>query len=333
MTGLLGTLRVSAFLPDIRETTLERRGFGLTGARQRHTLETVGRSFLTGLRAGLEGPPPTEIEARLDLLDRQFRGFAYEGAAMGLAIDDSLSLRGRRTAEFLAGPGAAHTYMAHVGIGWAYARLPRSRWSAVPVTDPLLRWLVMDGYGFHQAYFRTEQWVGEHYRPAGYPSWPGRDPYVHRAVDQGIGRALWFVFGADADRVAAGIGSFPAHRRADLWSGAGLASTYAGGVEPATLAEFWQLAGRHQPEVAQGAAFAAKSRVLAGLVTPHTGVAVRTHCRMSVEDAAAITDEETVGLPPDGKQPAYEVWRQRIQNRLRAASPAVAGVPAASVGD
>lgn len=327
MTRLLGTLRTAAFMPNIRETTLDRRGFGPTGARQQHQLETVGRSFLTGLRVGLEGPPPTEIGSRLDLLDPQFRGFAYEGAAMGLAIDDALSLRGGRTRDFLAGPGAAHTYMVHVGIGWAFARLPRSRWRAVPVTDPLLRWLVLDGLGFHEAYFATEKWVGEHHRPAGYPAWPGSDVYAHRAVDQGIGRALWFVFGADPHRVAAGIESFPAQRHSDLWSGAGLASTYAGGVTPAAVADFWELAGRYRPEVAQGAAFAAKTRLLPGLVLPHTEVAVRTYCGMSVEEAAAVTDEERVGLPPNEKLPAYEIWRQRIQARFGAhvASAAPAG--------
>ena len=317
MGKVFGALRVMAFQPDVGETTLDRRGFGPTGAAQQRLLETVGRSFLTGLRAGLEGPPTAEIERRLDLVDREFRGFAYEGAAMGVAIDDGLSWRGTRTREFLAGPGRVHPYMTHVGIGWAFARLPRSRWRAVPVTDSLLRWLVLDGLGFHQAYFHTEKWVGQQYRPDGYPAWPGVHPYLHRAVDQGIGRALWFVFGADPHRVAAGIEAFPAERRSDLWSGAGLASTYAGGIGPEAVAAFRELAGPYQPEVAQGAAFAAKTRLLAGLVMPHTGVAVRTYCGSSVAEAAAVTDEERVALPPNDKLPAYELWRQRIQARYR----------------
>ena len=332
MSKLFGTLRVAAFQPNIRETTLDRRGFGPTGARQQQQLETVGRSFLTGLRAGLEGPPSAEIARRLDLLDTQFRGFAYEGAAMGVAIDDALSLRGRRTQDFLAGPGAAHTYMVHVGIGWAYARLPRSRWRAVPVTDTLLRWLVLDGLGFHQAYFHTQKWVGQHYRPAEYPAWPGVNPFIHQAVDQGIGRALWFVYGADPHRVAAGIETFPEERRSDLWSGAGLASTYAGGVEPSAVADFWQLAGKYRPEVAQGAAFAAKTRLLPGLVQPHTEIAVRTYTGLSVEEAALVTDEERVGLPPNESLPAYGIWRHRIQARfaehVAAAEQVPVGAPA-----
>jgi hypothetical protein len=319
VSKLFGALRVAAFVPDVRETTLDRRGFGPTGAAQQQTLETVGRSFLTGLRVGLEAPPTAEIERRLDLLDEQVRGFAYEGAAMGVAIADGLSFRGTRTREFLEGPGRIHPYMTHVGIGWAYARLPKSRWRAVPVTDPLLRWLVLDGLGFHQAYFHTEKWVGEQYRPDGYPAWPGVHPYLHRAVDQGIGRALWFVFGAEPHRVAAGIEAFSEERRSDLWSGAGLASTYAGGVDADGLAAFWELAGPYRPEVAQGAAFAAKTRLLPGLVVPHTELAVRTYCGSTVEEAARVTDEDRVGLPPNERRPAYEIWRQRIQDRYRPA--------------
>jgi hypothetical protein len=253
----------------------------------------------------------------LDVFDRQFRGFAHEGCAMGLAVTDALSPRQRRVSEYLAGLGREHVYMAYIGVGWALARLPRLRWRAVVPSDPLLRWLVLDGLGFHQAYFHTERYVRNTWRPDGYPAWPGPDEYAHRAVDQGIGRALWFINGADPAAVAGCIASFPVSRRADLWSGAGLASVYAGGVDTGTLARFWELAEGYQPEVAQGAAFAAKTRLLTGLVVPHTELATKTYCDMSVEDVAAVTDRALVDLPPDGRLPSYEVWRQRIQDAFR----------------
>jgi hypothetical protein len=180
----------------------------------------------------------------------------------------------------------------------ALARLPRVRWRAVAPADPLLRWLALDGLGFHQAYFDTRRYVTDRWRPAGYPAWPGRDEYAHRAVDQGIGRALWFVNGADPAAVAGCIETFPVSRRADLCSGAGLASVYAGGVDAGGLAAFWEAAGRYQPEVAQGAAFAAKARLRTDLVVPHTELAVKTYCDLSIEDAAAVTDHALADLPP-----------------------------------
>jgi hypothetical protein len=317
VSSLLGAMRVRVFMPDESETTAEKRGFTVTGAEQRERLERVGSTFLAGLRVGLDGTAIPDIEHQLDTIDRQFRGFAYEGCAMGLAVSDAVSLRPRRVQEFLAGPATEHVYMVYIGVGWALARLPRLRWRAVTPDDRLLRWLALDGLGFHQAYFDTKRYVTDKWRPAGYPAWPGQDEYAHRAVDQGIGRALWFLNGADPLAVAGCIETFPISRRADLWSGAGLASVYAGGVDAGALATFFEAAGRYQPEVAQGAAFAAKTRLRTGLVMPHTELAVKTHCEMSIEDAAAITDQALVDLPPDGPLPAYEVWRQRIQNHFR----------------
>jgi hypothetical protein len=306
------------FMPHPSETEMDRRpGWPPAGAEQRAQLQRVADTFMIGLRVGLDGTPMTAIDGRLERIDRQFRGFAYEGCAMGLAVTDSVSLRPRRVRDYLAGPGADHVYMAFIGVGWGLARIPRMRWRAVLPPDPLLRWLALDGLGFHQAFFDTERYVTNHWRPDRYPAWPGDSEYAHRAVDQGIGRALWFVNGANPHAVAACIGGYPASRRADLWSGAGLASVYAGGVDVSALATFRELAGQYQPDVAQGAVFAAKTRLMTGLVIPHTELAVKTHCELSIEDAAAIADQTHVGLPPDGRLPAYEVWRQRIQARFR----------------
>jgi enediyne biosynthesis protein E3 len=147
------------------------------------------------------------------------------------------------------------------------------------------------------------------------PDWPSG--YANRAVDQGIGRALWFVNGSDVAHVAAVIGRYAPSRRADLWSGAALASVYAGGVDAGELEEMVRLAGPYRSHAAQGAAFAAGARVLAGLVTPGTELGVKVHCGMSAAEASAVTDEARLDLPEtDGALPAYEVWRERIRERF-----------------
>ncbi len=204
--------------------------------------------------------------------------------------------------------------MAYIGVGWAMARLPRARWRAIAPRDPLLRWLALDGYGFHQAYFRTSRYLDGQYQAA-VPGW--RSAYASRAVDQGIGRALWFACGADVAGVAAAIGKFAPARRGDLWSGAGLASVYAGGAGEEELTEMVRLAGQYRPHAALGAAFAGEARLRAGLVTAGTELGVRVHCGMSVQDAAAVTLEARSGLPEaDGPVPSYELWRERIRQRL-----------------
>jgi len=318
VSSLLGALRVRVFMPGPDETRMSGKpGWHDGGPAQLEQLERVGNTFMVGLRVGLEAGPVDEIPSHLDGIEKTFRGFAYEGCAMGLTVADSLSLRPRRVSQFVSGVGVNHVYMAYIGVGWGMARIPKIRWRAVIPQDTLLRWLALDGYGFHQAFFKTEKWVTQHWRPARYRAWPGYPDYAHRAVDQGIGRALWFVNGANPHALAACIAGYPTSRHADLWSGTGLASVYAGGVDAGTLTTLGELAGKYRPDLAQGAAYAAKTRLMTGLVVPHTEMAVQTHCGLSVQDASAVVDETGVNLPPDGAVPAYEVWRQRIRDRFQ----------------
>ncbi|GAB3834732.1 DUF1702 family protein [Dactylosporangium cerinum] len=310
------SLRRRVLTPDVSETSLAVRGFHVKNAEARDRLETVGRSFLTGYAYAAEAAHDLDAEVGLEGVPAPFRGFAYEGAAMGFGVRDGLPLGGTRHVEtFLTGRAARHVYMAYVGVGWAMARLPRLRWSTLHAPDPLLRWLVLDGYGFHQAYFKTDRYVHQHYREVDFP-WPVGGPagYAARVIDQGVGRAMWFVGGTDAERVHEMIQRFPADRHADLYSGAGLAATYAGGADGAELEWFRDAAGPHRADVAQGAAFAAGARVLADLVVPHNEVATKVFCGMSPAEASQVNDEAriaTTGLR--GDQPDYEAWRQRIR--------------------
>jgi hypothetical protein len=234
---------------------------------------------------------------------------------MGFAVLDGMPFGSRgHVDEFLEGRAADHVYMVYVGVGWAMARLPRFRWPDSARTDPLLRWLVLDGYGFHQAYFKTDRYVHGQAVDESFP-WPAEGPrgYSARALDQGIGRAMWFVCGTDAERVADMIDGFPEHRREDLYSGAGLAATYAGGGDEDELRLFRDRAGQHTALVAQASAFAAEARVKAGLVIPHTHVATRVFCDLTPEEAARVTQDLRPAPPVrDGTVPAFELWRQRI---------------------
>ena len=125
------------------------------------------------------------------------------------------------------------------------------------------------------------------------------------------------VNGADVDRISDAVGVFPEPRRADLWSGVGLACAYAGGADAAAIQTLHRSAGPYTPQLAQGAAFAAKARVWAGNQTEHTDLACQTLCGISAEAAAQVTDANLERLPSDATlqadamMPAYEVWRQR----------------------
>ena len=312
--GHLRQLRKFLFGISLEETTFARRGFrgGEVGPRRR--LEQIGNIFLKGYHAALEEDSRESLALRLNAVEAEYRGFAFEGAGMGLALLDHVApFRGNRLQAFLEGPGGAHVYMVHVGAGWALARLPWLRCRverSLARLDPLLRWLTMDGYGFHEGYFHWRRLVETRAIPDGLAG------YASRAFSQGLGRSLWFVHGADVDRIPRTIAAFPPSRHADLWAGVGLACAYAGGLERQCLEALLIKAGPDAPALAQGAAFAAKARQRADNPAAHTDIACQVLCGLSADAAAYLCDVALKDLPPDGAEPAYEVWRQRIQAQL-----------------
>ncbi|MEV4555571.1 DUF1702 family protein [Kitasatospora sp. NPDC049285] len=317
MASALLSLRRRLLTPSTTETLLAKRGFHEKTPEAKQLLESVGSRFLEGYGYAMASSTSAEAEASLEKIPARFRGFAYEGAGMGFAMLDGLPTQGRGHVErFLAGRGGDHVYMVYVGIGWAMARLPKFCWPDIDALDPLLRWLVLDGYGFHQAYFRTAKYVHEQYRDTDFP-WPAHDTpaYTGNAIDQGVGRALWFVGGTDPDLVATMIEKYPSTRHADMWAGAGLAATYAGGVDERELRAFKERAGEYRPLLAQGSAFAAEARLKAGNMMPHTELATRVLCGLEAADAARIT-QETITLDTRDGLPAYEVWRRAIADAL-----------------
>lgn len=317
MTKVWRAVRRRILTPNVSATRLDVRGFHEKTPAARELLETVGRTFLEGYAYAAEARTATDAEERLELVPTRFRGFAYEGAGMGFAIRDGLPLGGSHHVEdFLAGRGDDHIYMVYVGIGWAMARLPRFRWPSAESLDPLLTWLVLDGYGFHQAYFKTQQYVHEQYQDPAFP-WPAQDQgYSNRAIDQGIGRALWFINGTDPDRTADMISGFDESRHNDLYGGVGLAASYAGGGDQQELQRLWDRAGDYRPQVAQGSAFAAEARVRAGLVVPHTVLASRVFCGATPDVAARVSEDARPDQSVSGDLPAYEEWRQAIANEF-----------------
>jgi hypothetical protein len=291
------------------ETDYARRGFRGATAEIRARLEQIGASFLGGHHAALEHETPADLAATLNSVAPDLRGFAFEGAAMGLALlDFTTPWRCTRLAGFLRGAGHAHAYMTVVGAGWAWARLPVNVGRAGQRLDPLLGWLALDGWGFHEGFFRWPKYID------GQP--PPLKGFERRVFDQGFGRSLWFVNGGDIELIARTISVFSCDRQSDLWSGIGLAATYAGIVSEVSLRQLREKSASFQPHVAQGAAFASKARQRAGNLTDYTNLAATILCGLSANQAARLTDDALENLPADSETPAYEIWRRRIQNHF-----------------
>jgi hypothetical protein len=307
-------------MPDL-EADFAKRGFVCSSAAVQKHLEHIGHIFLGGYNSALIDAEPCRLSAKLEETESRYRGFAYEGAAMGLALQDFLCpWRRDRWCKFLQGPGRTHIYMMHVGVGWMMARVSFSTNHLARQFVPVLGWLVIDGFGFHEAYFRPRETIVDQCVPRRIR---GRERMV---FDQGVGRALWFVYGADADLIAAAIAAFPPARQPDLWSGVGLASTYAGGVERSVFERLTYLADANLPALAQGAAFAAKARADAGNLVSDTECGCEVICHTDARTAALVTDICLEGCTDSASRTSYEAWRAKIQMHYRARRTAARSV-------
>lgn len=302
------SLRRALFDIDDREASFEVRGFRRGDPVLQARLEGVGRTFIEGYRAGLasgrDGPSP-------DLLERappDLRGFLAEGAGMGCAVADAMSLSSRRLASWRArAPG--YDYLVHVGAGWAMARVPGLAGRMGGRLDPIHHWLAIDGLGFHDTYFHGPRILQGWRRLA--------RGYHGAAYDQGVGRALWFVGCGDPEWAADTIGRLASARRGHLWAGLGLAVAYAGDLAEDPMRRLRHLAGPHRSDLAQGAAFAAAAWADAGHWPAHTERALPAITGHSAHAASTLVRAVRLNLPTgvDG-EPPYETWRRGVRREL-----------------
>jgi hypothetical protein len=275
--------------------------------------EPVARTLVEGFYTTLDDSRFEVLVSRLDAVEVELRGVAYEGAGMGLMLLDCLFPWKNRLQAFLDGPGAPYICLVYIGAGLVLPRVPRRPEPFLARLDPLLRWFVIDGYGFYEGFFSWRRAVEQQAIPARLSG------YARRAFDHGLGRSLWFATGANVERIVATIQAFPPARQADLWAGIGLACAYAAGVvDRASIQILQAAAGPHMAQMAVGAAIAAKFRQQANTSAPHTDLACDALCGLSSEMVAHITDVARKDLPADGIEPAYEIWRQRLAAQFAA---------------
>lgn len=302
---------------DPLETSSVRRGFPTTARSA--SLERIGLVFSLGYNAALDaGRATTALLERLAEPPPHERGWAHEGAGMALALLDRLVPWKRdRWAGLHDAEGERFGYLIHVGAGWALARLRRPIEGPPAGTDPVLGWLVVDGYGFHEGYFHEQASLERGEVPVHVT------PRARPVFDQGLGRSLVFVSGADPARIGERIRGLARGRRADLWTGVGLGAAYAGVFDREGLETLRSSAADHAPSVALGAAFAAKARQRGENLATATDEACRVLCGTSAERAALETDASLKGLSLR-EESTYRNWQARLREHFARAQ----GVPA-----
>jgi hypothetical protein len=273
-------------------------------------LKTVVNTVTKGCQLTLQNSNFDKLVVRLNAFDPELCGFAYEGAGIGLAALDCLLPWGNRTRAFLDGPGSAFIYAVPLGAGMGLARLHRKPERYMKRLDPVLCWLIVDGYGFHEGFFASRRTIDRQVVPAHLSA------YGRRAFDHGVGRSIWFTRETNPKRVATTIATFPENRRPDLWRGIGLACGYTGGVERAVIEELQGVVGDYLPQLALGVAIASNARHSVGNPSPNADLASLVVWGRPSRDVSRMVDEARENVTASANEPAYEVWRQRIEQQF-----------------
>ena len=275
-----------------------------------HRLKTVVSTVTKGCQLTLQNSNFEKLVVRLNAFDPELCGFAYEGAGIGLAALDCLLPWKNRTRAFLDGPGSAFIYAVPLGAGMALARLHRRPERFLKHLDPVLGWLIVDGYGFHEGFFARRRYVDKQEVPKHLSA------YGRRVFDHGIGRSIWFSGEANVAQVAQTIAAFPESRQSDLWRGIGLACGYTGGVERSVIEALLAAAGSHSPQLALGVAIAANARHSVGNPSPNADLASGVVWGLPSQAVSQMVDVAREDVSANGEEPAYEVWRQRIETQF-----------------
>lgn len=313
----LRSARSRVMTPSRSQLDPRRRGFD-PWVEGSSIVEPVGNAFLDGFEIACRRPTPAGVLDELSRLAPRWRGFAAEGAAMATAIRSRLEPWNRGLLDELVRQSDEHTYLVHVGVGWAMARLPRRLWPDVSRLDRAVVPLVLDGFAFHEVFFDTSTVLDA--RSTGFPldAWPGGARSATQHLAQGVGRGLWFVAGGSEHRLRAHVARFPEDQHASLWAGVGLAMTYAGGRGADGMRAVLDAAGGHRAWVRQGCAFAVEARSRASAMVPHSRLAAEVLCGRSCDDVVAVVDRHRPRVPRGGPGNwlAYGEWRVGLAGEL-----------------
>ena len=311
----LQTIRKQVLGLGLSEVGFKARGFAL-GYDAQTRLELVAKTVVSGYNAAVEYGLNKDLETTTASVRNELVGFFNEGIGMGLYALDLFSLTRNRFWKFIQGPGSKHEYMSYIGAGLASGVFNLSFKKFLDKASPTSGCLILDGIGFYYAYFKTTKTVHQFWVPAAIR----KDAFYLERYDNGIGRALWFYCSGDAKKIAQTVAAFPEERQPHVWSGVGLAATYAGGVSKDKIRLLKKLAGSHAIMLAQGSLLAVHTRHTAG--NPHEDDAtvrilvgkagIEAH-HFAVEAIEALHNRRYI----DGKH-SFQVFLENIRKWIHA---------------
>lgn len=204
------------------QMTVKRLGLRVESADDVERVNTILGTFAGGFNVMLTAPSESAWRAHLESLPTLYRPFGEEGVAMGFIPRQLFRFDAERFEEQLVKAGPEFRYLYYVGLGfWSGMRnhKPQKLIRIAERLDPLHRLLCFDGYGFKVAFFDHPKDKDALRRLDAFPG------YARHAAYQGVGRAFFFRFMADRERLIREIDAL-GDCAADAAAGFGLAAAF-----------------------------------------------------------------------------------------------------------
>lgn len=307
-----------------KEASFSRRRFPGCGSSSREHLESVILTFIEGYNMAVAASDMAPLKFRLDSsFSPAFVGFAYEGAGLYFGLCDLLIPRSEsRLRAFTSTVAQRHDFITMVGAGFGIARAPlgqRRLETYQSTLDPMNAWCIADGYGFHQGFFHWKRFIElRQEAPEGFCL------QNRRLFDAGVGRSMWWVFGADPASVALAISRFDKDRQPEMWAGIGTALAYAGGGPPGASTRLASMAGPFRADLLSGIPFAAHMRDKGCNPAQWTDEVCSTLLELSVAETSSLLMNELTdyldswqGSEQDKWSGCYLALRDRVKQRLQ----------------
>lgn len=246
-------------------------------------METIQNTFLHVQDIFFESPDWKRHVAELESTDIEFRSIAYESASMSIALEDLK--QGEQLTnwlQFLNEVASHHATQVHVGLGWAFSQTLKNPIVYLPELNPMMRYRVLDGYGYYEGIFRRRRSIINHLKLQ------VEDTIASSALDQGIGRSIWYLNKGNIADAKAMIEGFAVERHKDLWRGLGIAIAYVGGCNEETLQEIFTKADSYKTQLTTGAVMALVSRDAAKYITADTELVCNVWCKQIPEQILEI---------------------------------------------
>ena len=250
------------------------------------------------------------LVGHLEKTENDYRSIAYEAASVAIAVKDfSNGSTLNYWRSFLKESASPHAAQVHAGLGWAMAQQRISVSPIIETLDPLMRFRMLDGWGYYDGIFRRRQIIGSQTFA------DDEENKFIRGYDQGVGRSLWYMSKGDYSIISEMIAKFSVPRHADLWRGIGIACAYVGGCDEFILRELFSLSFPYNTQLSVGAALVASSRNCAGTITNDIELACEILCKHSLQKVLFITEKAEPSLVADSND-AYFIWLAKIEEEL-----------------